>query len=794
MTASPEGNVAYLLVLVLLEITMVILAGEVAGRVFWRVSLLKAKLPEVGFLLGYPAASLAGLFILAVSGSARYVLPAVAGTALLGWLLARTVRGKSPSWIQGYLEFRCIPLFRAVVAAVLFFTALVTYYRMPWLLRSANEIGVVAGTPVWDDARTVGMPIVLAAHGFPPHSPLGVDLQLVYPMGAFVISAALISWLPSFPLVVVLADAANQALFYGITALFLAGVLLQTAMARVLLLLAATCSVSFNLFLLNPNRQSTWFQTFFGYYQLSKLEASIGWAPFAGMLWIPNHGIAFCSVLLSVFWWILDSEKQRSWRSILIPGVFAAFPAVTSVDMTVMGLAGAGLVLLVRLIRQREAFFSSKLHRGAIVLAGIAMILLVWVNLPTLRGQVDSPFNDPFPINTMPVFNVGILASHTGLYLLLLVAGSVVGRRLGFPLPWMIVIATGYGFGMLFEYHSIWFWRFTFTAHLLLGLALCWQVDHLEPRWRKRLFVAALTCMLPGLAQMLSDARAGLSFAPRATAERVALQQWIYGNTPLEAKVVEYRPEESSVASDANLLRAGNRGGQRVHDRVYPLLGYREYTGRMADLSNAIAANDYVLVPKSATPLIEFLRMCSEPVFRNSAGSIFAITPNCRKWLEIPMTQRLMEPVKRRLAEVAAAPGAADAWEISTSQLAEYVCSHPDQMYLLRRRADQLWSKGKFLEIIPAIERVLAQHPENAEIHYSYAYSLHASGRDPLLALQHYDRALQLGYDRFWVLYNRAILNDHLKRPEAARADAIEAERIHPAQPQLLELKKKLGI
>ena len=65
--------------------------------------------------------------------------------------------------------------------------------------------------------------------------------------------------------------------------------------------------------------------------------------------------------------------------------------------------------------------------------------------------------------------------------------------------------------------------------------------------------------------------------------------------------------------------------------------------------------------------------------------------------------------------------------------------------------------------------------PNDAGTHYVLAESLNSSGRDYRLAAQHYERAAELGYERYWCLFNRSRAYARLGLAEEALQDLVEA-------------------
>lgn len=72
------------------------------------------------------------------------------------------------------------------------------------------------------------------------------------------------------------------------------------------------------------------------------------------------------------------------------------------------------------------------------------------------------------------------------------------------------------------------------------------------------------------------------------------------------------------------------------------------------------------------------------------------------------------------------------------------------------------------------------ERQKDAEWHYLRAQALHWQGQEPGAARRHYDLALQLGHDEFWVRALRGRLARETGDFEAARADLVRALELHP--------------
>ncbi|MFN7934181.1 MAG: tetratricopeptide repeat protein [Bryobacteraceae bacterium] len=760
-------NVLLWLLCIALQFAVFTAFGEwIAMRLFaWRP--VRQGVPEFSYCLGMAGYLLTGAVVLPIALSARSVPVAVVVVAAALHVYGRRDSRPLPEALLQFAAFRKTKAWRASLALLILFAAAVSAPRFPWLL------GLTSGTPIFDDVRTIGFPLALAAEGFPLRSPIAMEMLLPYAVAPFTWSAAAIAWLPAIALPFLLADVVAQTLFYGFTVLLLACAFVTAPAARLLLAATAFFGASINLWDLGIKAQWGWVYYFYGYFKLNQLYTTIGWDPMRGLVWIPNHALGLSAILLAV----LSFTALRERRLALI---FSLFSAVSSLDMTAMGLAAIGLLTapsLIRLILQRRA--PADWVWPVIRICTAAAGTLILVNLPSLTGRVDSPYDPVFPIITVPQFNAGMSSSHYGLYVLLFLAVVLIWKPpTAFRTLWLIPLLTGLIFSWAFEYHSIWFWRFTFAGHLLFGM---WFAIH-YPATRTRLYTILWTAiLLAGVGQMGIN----LAFVPKqgpfATPDKTAAIGWIETHTPIHAKVADFRPAEANLVADPGFLRTGNRAGVRPYDRSHALIGYQDYIHKFSYLHSGIVANDYVIAPRSAREFLSVIEECGAAVtFANSTEAVYQVTPACRKILTGETRQRKYISWSGQLALRAAVARDTNPEKLETPLLAEYVILHPEAMWALRNRMDQLWGKSKADEAARILQPVVEAHPELAEAHYSYAFSLGISGLDKEKAIQHYTKALDLGYAEFWVRYNRGATFLALNRYAEARADLERALALDP--------------
>ncbi len=161
----------------LLELVLAVALGEALGHWLFRTSLLRARLPEVAVLVGVPGWAVLGYVALAMSLSARAVIPAVLLMALGLYLYrpdgASEVPGVLAAWRVRRATSRPLQLALAAVA-----------------------MGVVAAAVLLPASAPA---VSLAAYGFPLRDPQLLQRYLIGPVGHDVLPAAILAWLPWLP-------------------------------------------------------------------------------------------------------------------------------------------------------------------------------------------------------------------------------------------------------------------------------------------------------------------------------------------------------------------------------------------------------------------------------------------------------------------------------------------------------------------------------------------------------------------------------------------------------------------
>ena len=78
------------------------------------------------------------------------------------------------------------------------------------------------------------------------------------------------------------------------------------------------------------------------------------------------------------------------------------------------------------------------------------------------------------------------------------------------------------------------------------------------------------------------------------------------------------------------------------------------------------------------------------------------------------------------------------------------------------------------------LEEILKLRPDQPLANYLYAFCLHMLGLHIKKAVEHYGKALQYGFDEFWVRYNRGSLYAQFGRKDEARTDIQRAISMRP--------------
>ena len=99
----------------------------------------------------------------------------------------------------------------------------------------------------------------------------------------------------------------------------------------------------------------------------------------------------------------------------------------------------------------------------------------------------------------------------------------------------------------------------------------------------------------------------------------------------------------------------------------------------------------------------------------------------------------------------------------------------------------KLFFSKEYELVVKLCQAVRIRYPDrpNRDVEYLIAQSLHSLHRDLETAIQHYDRALQLGFDEAWTRYHRARLLREIGRGAEGDAEIQRAIALNPQDPEL---------
>ena len=107
---------------------------------------------------------------------------------------------------------------------------------------------------------------------------------------------------------------------------------------------------------------------------------------------------------------------------------------------------------------------------------------------------------------------------------------------------------------------------------------------------------------------------------------------------------------------------------------------------------------------------------------------------------------------------------------------------------LLRENIEVLWKQARYFDAAVFLEPLVLNGPISPQANYCLGYSYHRSGQNYQQALSCYEKALELGFDEFWVRYSRADLYSRMGEAEMARIELEHASELSPNHPGLKAL------
>ncbi|MBI4907826.1 MAG: tetratricopeptide repeat protein [Acidobacteria bacterium] len=727
-----------------LELMLAGWVGDVVLRAAGYRSVLR-RVPEFCALVGLAACGLVGYALLLFSNSAVVVLPGVvaAGFAAELWLRGRAAGRELDGPVEVYRQFRSTWMGAVCWVILCVGAAVVLMSRFGWLTGQTSDGVVSIGTRVYDDMRTIGFPISLAAFGVPLRNPLAAETMLMYPLGAFVLPAGMVALAPSFALQAMIADTVFVALVFAFVLMLFAAHLARKDggwHAGLALVFALSCvfsvAVHWGVF-----AKAAWFPALFGYFK-EGVNTTVGNTTLIGLVMLGNHVLAFAMYAAAG---LLFATTRGGVVAMLV-----AFAAACSMDMTIFALVAAGMWVGWKLMISREWPWRF------VAMCTVAAVIIGLIMVPGLTGRMDGvqPRGPSFLRENL--YPLGAVLSTEGPYFLILAVALVFASQRARLVPFIAACAAPMMFLLAYHYGSFWFWRGHFAMHSLMSMLCAAAVGSIRSAGLRTAVLALwAAALVPGVWHSWQDIRwfrnaSGSAAAPQAEAIR-----WVYANTRLSDLVVAWKGAEQSLVPSENYLRAGNRAGKTVYDRTHVVIGYQRNLELMSDLKRGLAANDYIIYQLDDPVFERILLGCGAPVaFQNAAAVIYHVEKKCRA----------------RLGSRPAESGAD-----------------------VRKRAEMLWAEKKYADALAMLTIAVEDMPTVAEVQYSLGFSYQQLGKHAE-AVKAFTRALELGYLEFWARYARGA--SYLALGDKARAKddlqrAVQLDPSHPGAKTLLEAARK---
>ncbi len=109
-----------------------------------------------------------------------------------------------------------------------------------------------------------------------------------------------------------------------------------------------------------------------------------------------------------------------------------------------------------------------------------------------------------------------------------------------------------------------------------------------------------------------------------------------------------------------------------------------------------------------------------------------------------------------------------------------------------RQATRALMDASQFERALDCLEQLVLAQPSCGEWHYLKALCLQSLNRDLPLARECYGRALEAGFDPFWVHYNRSQLHVSMGQLRAARDDLESAARLNPEHAGIAAVRQRI--
>ncbi|RQV98983.1 FkbM family methyltransferase [bacterium] len=97
-----------------------------------------------------------------------------------------------------------------------------------------------------------------------------------------------------------------------------------------------------------------------------------------------------------------------------------------------------------------------------------------------------------------------------------------------------------------------------------------------------------------------------------------------------------------------------------------------------------------------------------------------------------------------------------------------------------RKKARELVDQGQFRQALEILKELCETIPEDADLYYLTAFSHHHLGENFPQVLKDYQKAFELGFDEFWIRYNRANLFYQMKDLDSALNELEIAIKLYP--------------
>ncbi len=797
---------------------------------------------EHAFLVGFAAAPLAlGVVAFAFRVSLGVAFIVVAGGALASiiWLIPRRGAARPPHALDsqtcrpdGSLVREAADPWIWPIAAV--GALLINGSYLLWALSVKGGQGIYWGTSVFDAEKHLGVLAALLKYGLPAQHPWAPGVPLTYYTGFYVCPAATANLLPaSVPQAWCAQLLLGTVVWFVVASLWLRRLGLSP-LWRLLALtpLVAGTSLGFEYLGWVPAIEGSAFLRQF-YRAPNHLEL-LPWL----FLWVPQH---LSAISLAGYISPLLPQLPRVRHSDLV--LLSLGSAYVISSSTMVGILYGGVLALYLLLPSPSAGQPTRAGLrplGLSLLASLALCLPhYWTSIGgAMRG--GGHVGAVLALTDNMAHNVGFLFSSCGLALPL----SLFLVRLRMPLGLRPLYLLGVGSAaaaLLSNYVSEMLHKSLYVAQAvfpLTAVALSVALQREPVHWKRML--GAILGLVLGMNALVSlfygihRVRGTVAALPQVSSHHYALVQWILRHTRPGDFVGILDP--SGISSHYTLCRTTATSGQALFPRLSDRWGNRVaiggYQRRNGGVLATIGMTDYVVVYKAPVSLGVYSYSPQAPeearrflldsgfrvVFENPAGLVARRPDRVRVLTGWPDVSLVGLTEARRNIEDGDFLAALRILEGADFQWKDYEC---ERSYLLAlalhvvgrdaNKAAELYAKalqcgfdphrrwpnfgnvllkqarrhidqGNLAEALRILDSAFLESEDpKGERSYLLAFTLHSLGRDPAKALGLYTRALERGFDPFWVLYNRGALFLALGDKASARRDLGRAQQLNPA-------------